>query len=44
MATATMTAPTDTPIEGRGEKVDVESRDWLARLNGGGAAREVAAR
>jgi RNA polymerase sigma-70 factor (ECF subfamily) len=44
MATATMTVPTDTPIEDRGEKVDVESRAWLARLNGGGAAREVAVR
>ncbi len=39
-----MTAPTDTPIEDRGEKVDVESRGWLARLNGRGVAREVAVR
>ena len=39
-----MTAPTDTPIEDRGEKVDLESRDWLARLSGGDAVREEAVR
>lgn len=42
MATATMTAPTDTPIESRGETVDTQSQDWLARLGGEGAAREEA--
>jgi len=37
-----MVAPTDTPIGDRGESVDSESQDWLARLSGEGAAREEA--
>ncbi len=36
-----MTAPTDTPTD-RDGGLDPESRDWLARLNGEGAAREEA--
>jgi RNA polymerase sigma-70 factor (ECF subfamily) len=42
MATATMTAPTDTPADHRGEAVDAQSQAWLARLRGQGAIREEA--
>src|SRR3982751_4781341 len=42
MATATMTAPTDTPADHRGEAVDAQSQAWLARLGGTGAIREEA--
>src|SRR3954454_22595363 len=41
MATATMTAPTDTPADHRGEAVDAQSQAWLARLRGKGAIREA---